>query len=86
MEHNMAKKNKKQATTTKASKPTRKTTPKEELCVFAIRLTEAERDAIHKAAGPRRATRFVRSLAVAAARSDMKGIQRVLREAREARG
>ncbi len=67
-----------------ATKATRKKT--EELCTFAIRLTEAERDAIHAAAGPRRATKFVRTLAVAAARNDMKGIQNVLKEARAARG
>jgi hypothetical protein len=42
----------------------------EELVVFAIRLTKAERDAIHAAAGPGKATKFVRSLAVAAARGD----------------
>ena len=44
--------------------------PKEDLVVFAIRLTKAERDAIHAAAGPGKATKFVRSLAVAAARGD----------------
>ena len=38
--------------------------------MFAFRLTEAERDAIHKAAGPAKASKFVRSLAVAAARND----------------
>jgi hypothetical protein len=42
----------------------------EDLVVFAIRLTKAERDAIHAAAGPGKATKFVRSLAVAAARGD----------------
>ncbi len=56
--------------------------PREALCVFAFRLTEEERDAIHKAAGPAKASKFVRTLAVAAARNDeaavrviMKGIQ-----------
>ena len=68
----------KKAAPTKASR-------NDELVVFAIRVTQAERDAIHKAAGPRRATQFVRALSVAASRNDMKGIQRVLKEAREAR-
>jgi hypothetical protein len=60
----------------------KKSAPREELCVFAFRLTEEERDAIHKAAGPAKASKFVRTLAVAAARNDegavkaiMKGIQ-----------
>jgi hypothetical protein len=54
----------------------------ESLCVFAFRLTPEERDAIHKAAGPAKASKFVRELAVAAARNDeaavraiMKGVQ-----------
>jgi hypothetical protein len=42
----------------------------DEMVVFAIRLTKAERDAIHAAAGPGKATKFVRTLAVAAARGD----------------
>lgn len=33
---------------------------KDEMVVFAIRLTKAERDAIHAAAGPGKATKFVR--------------------------
>lgn len=60
--------------------------PKEEgLVVFAFRLTEAERDAIHKAAGPARASRFVRTIAVAAAREDEVAIKATIKEAREAR-
>ena len=82
---------KKSSTTTKKATPKKATTkaakvPKEDLVVFAIRLTAAERDAIHAAAGPRGATRFVRGLAVAAARDDLKGIQAVLKEARQLRG
>ena len=42
-----------------------------DLCTFAIRLPKADRDAIHKAAGPAKATKFVRALAVAAARGDL---------------
>lgn len=80
---------KKKTTKKRAAKSAPKKTgaakPKEDLVVFAIRVTQAERDAIHKAAGPRRATQFVRSLSVAAARNDMKGIQKVLADARAAR-
>jgi hypothetical protein len=42
----------------------------QDLVVFAIRLTKAERDSIHAAAGPGKATQFVRRLAVAASRGD----------------
>ena len=84
----------KKKSTAKARKPAAKATaatpsaepkekaPREELCVFAFRLTAEERDAIHKAAGPAKASKFVRTLAVAAARNDeatmkaiLKGIQ-----------
>ena len=44
--------------------------PKEDLVVFAFRLTEVERTAIHKRAGPRNATQFVRRVAVAFASED----------------
>ena len=52
----------------------------EELVVFAFRLTEAERDAIHAAAGPARASRFVRAVAIAAARRDVAQLQSILLE------
>jgi hypothetical protein len=45
------------------------------LCVFAFRLTPAERDEIHKAAGPGKASRFVKAVALAVARLDDKAIQ-----------
>ena len=57
----------------------------EDLVVFAFRLTPAERDAIHKTAGPRNATRLVRQVAVAFAREDEKGFREVLKEAKNAR-
>ena len=76
---------KKRAAKKTSSKATAAKPKAGELCTFAIRITPAERDAIHKAAGPRRATRFVRELAIAAAHGDSKGIQRVLKEARGAR-
>ena len=53
----------------------------EELVVFAFRLTEAERDAIHDAAGPAKASRFVRAVALAAARRDVGALQAILSEA-----
>ena len=67
--------------------PTKKPTkPKEDLVVFAIRLTQAERDKIHATAGPRNATHFVRTVAKAFANEDVKAFQAVLKEARELRG
>lgn len=53
--------------------------------VFAIRVTDAELDAIHKAAGPRNATRFVRAVAAAFANGDTKAFQAVVAEAKQAR-
>jgi hypothetical protein len=44
-----------------ASKNAEKKAQREDLCVFAFRLTPEERDAIHKAAGPGKASRFARS-------------------------
>ena len=53
--------------------------------MFAFRLTQAERDAIHKTAGPANASRFVRQIAVAFAREDESLFKAVLKEAHEAR-
>lgn len=80
---------KKAPATTAASKKTatkKPTTPKENMVVFAIRLTQAERDKIHATAGPRNATHFVRTVAAAFANEDVKAFQAVLKEARELRG
>ena len=49
--------------------------PKEELVVFAFRLTQEERALIHKAAGPSKASKFVCTLAVAAANRDEKAVR-----------
>ena len=81
-------------TTTKAAPTGAKTAtanrearPKEEgLVVFAIRLSEPERDAIHEAAGPARATKFIRAVAIAAAHGDVDAFKRALKDAEEARG
>ncbi len=50
----------------------------EPLFVFAFRLTAQERELIHKAAGPGKASRFVRALAVAAANGDEKAVLELL--------
>ena len=87
MEDTMA--TKKKTTTRKkaATKPKAKKekAPKLDLVVFAFRLTEVERTAIHKTAGPRNATQFVRRVATAFAKQDEAAFRAVLKEAREAR-
>ena len=55
-----------------------KAEPKADLVVFAFRLTAAERDLLHKAAGPAKASRFVRTLAVAAAMGDRSTVATLL--------
>ena len=59
--------------------------PKEDLVVFAFRLTEAERAAIHKTAGPARASRYVRQVTAAFATEDEAAFRAVLKDARAAR-
>ncbi len=64
-----------------AEKPAAETkASREELCVFAFRLTEAERDAIHKAAGPAKASKFARNLLVAAANKDDAAVRAIMKE------
>ena len=67
-----------------AEKPSTKITDakaaREALCVFAFRLTEAERDAIHKAAGPAKASKFARNLLVAAAKKDDATVRALMNE------
>jgi hypothetical protein len=58
--------------------PDAPTAPTEDLVVFAMRLTTDERDAIHKAAGPGKASKFVRQVAIAAARGDVDAVQRLI--------
>jgi len=62
----------------KEPRPKKEKKPKEPQVVFAFRLTEAQRDAIHKAAGPGKATRFVRTAALAAASGDRPAIEELL--------
>jgi hypothetical protein len=56
----------------------------EDLVVFAFRLSEEERELIHKAAGPARASKFVRALAVAAACNDEAAIKLLLQSTNSA--
>jgi len=51
---------------------------REGLCVFAFRLTPKEREDIHKAAGTGKASKFVRTLAVAAARNDAAAVKAIV--------
>ncbi len=53
-----------------AKEPKKDKVPKPALVVFAFRLSAADRDLIHKAAGPGKATQFVLSAALAAANQD----------------
>ncbi len=69
----------------KRSKSKMQKASKEELVVFAFRLAPAERDSIHKTAGPGNASRFVRAVAVAFGNKDEAAFRSVVKEAREAR-
>ena len=74
--------------TTKSEKPPkapREKKPKEDLVVFAIRLTKAERDKIHETAGPAGATRFIRAVAAAFANEDEAGFRAAVQEAKKLR-
>ena len=73
------------ATTADAATTKTENAPKEDLVVFAIRLTEPERKAIHDAAGPRNATQFVRAVALAAARDDLAAFKYAINEAKKLR-
>ena len=50
----------------------------QELVVFAFRLTRAERDLIHKAAGAAKASKLARTLLVAAAKRDETAVKAVM--------
>jgi len=67
------------------SKPITKNEPeaaKEKLVVFAFRLKPEERDRIHKAAGPGKATKFVRAACLAAASGDKAAFEGLLAQAK----
>ena len=75
------------AKTTKAPTPKKDDAPKAEKPsrVFAIRISDAELDAIHKAAGPRNATKFIRAVVAAFTSGDESAFKAVVKQAREAR-
>ena len=82
------KKTARKAATKKAAKKAAAKRPKaaqDDLVVFAFRLTPAERDAIHKTAGPAKASRFIRRVAAAFAKEDDAAFRAVVKEARETR-
>ena len=60
--------------------PKEKREPEEDLVVFAFRLSSEERELIHRAAGPARASKFVRALAIAAACADKKAVDLLLEQ------
>ena len=83
-----AKKTEKNATAkteTKAAKPPREKAPKEDLMTFALRMTKAESVALHKAAGPGRASRVMKTLAGAFVTGDRAVFESIVKEAREHR-
>jgi len=75
----------KAATKLKPAKPRRSgkdSTSGEEQVVFAFRLSRADRDRIHGAAGPAGATQFVRSAALAAATGDNNAFDTLVTQAK----
>ena len=64
----------------KEPKPKKEKAPKEPQVVFAFRLTKAQRDQIHEAAGPGKATRFVRAAALAAAEGNRSAFDQLLKK------
>jgi hypothetical protein len=52
----------------------------DDLVVFAFRLSAEERDLIHQASGPAKASRFVGAVVLSAARGDMKALQAIITE------
>ncbi len=71
-------KTRKPAATTKAQQDPKKKPPRDDLCVFAFRLTAEERNSIHKAAGPAKASKFARNLLVAAASNDEAAVKTIM--------
>jgi hypothetical protein len=69
----------------KAEKPKREKPPKEDLMVFAFRITKAESAALHQAAGPANASRTMRALAVAFTNEDEVAFKSVVADARKLR-
>ena len=80
---------KKKTATKKAS--TKKTATKnasksmQTMRTFAIRVTTEELEAIHKASGPRNASRFMRAVAAAFANADEAAFKAALKDAADSR-
>ena len=72
-------------TPTKVAKPKREKAPKEDLMVFAFRMTKAESAALHKAAGPANASRTMRALAAAFVAEDRALFESIVDDARKLR-
>ncbi len=70
----------------KAAPKKAKREKEENLVVFAHRMTLQEREAFHVAAGPARASKVARQLAVAFTNEDEAAFRALVKEAREARG
>ncbi len=66
----------------KEPKPKKEKAAKQDLVVFAFRLPATDRDLIHKAAGPAKATRFVHAAALAAANADSKAFEELTAQAK----
>jgi hypothetical protein len=82
MEPTTEKSTKKPKTKASAPKPKKEKAPKQPQVVFAFRLSEADRTLIHRAAGPAKATRFVRGAALAAATGDTKAFEELTAQAK----
>ena len=82
---NEPKSKKKGSKVTTAAKPKREKKPKEDLCVFALRLTENEREKFHEVTGPAGGTYFARQLMVVFSNEDESGFRALLKEAKELR-
>jgi hypothetical protein len=80
----IAARDKKQSPIPRGARPpkVKDTEPEEDLVVFAFRLSSEERELIHRAAGPAKASRFVRALTVAAACHDEAAIRLLLGSAK----
>ncbi len=81
----MAKKTKSAEKKAKAPKAERVPKDPDATKVFAFRCTPAESEAIHKTAGPRNATRFIRMVAAAFAAEDEEAFRAILKDARDLR-
>ena len=67
---------------TRRSQKRKKKAHREDQVVFAFRLTTADRTRIHKAAGAGKATRFVRTAALAVANRDHKMLDDLMAQAK----